>query len=42
MLNKGWIKSPNAYTYTTPNNEHNWDDMCIQLRNQQTCNFHKP
>ena len=23
------------------NSEHNWEDLCIQLRNQQTCKFDK-
>ena len=22
---------------STLNNKHNWEDMCLQLRNQQTC-----
>ena len=24
---------------TTLNNEHSWEDLCIQLRSQQTCNY---
>ena len=26
----------NFINYTTPNSEHNWEDMCTQLRKQQT------
>ena len=26
--------------HSTPNNEHNWRDLCIQLKNPQTCISH--
>ena len=25
--------------YSTLNSVHNWEDLCIQLKNQQTCTF---
>ena len=28
--------SSDFINYSTPNSEHNWEDLCIQLRNQQT------
>ena len=31
-----WTMSSNINNYSTLNNEHNWEDLCIQLRNQQT------
>ena len=31
-------KSSNSTKYSKLNNEHNWEDLGIHLRNQQTCN----
>ena len=36
-LNEIWIMSSNINNYSTLNSENNWEDLCIQLRNQQTC-----
>ena len=27
--------------YSTLNSEHNWEDMCVHIRNQQTRTFDK-
>ena len=27
------------FNYFTLNSQHDWEDLCIQLRNQQTCTF---
>ena len=29
--------SSNTNNYSTLNNEHNWEDLRVYLRNQQTC-----
>ena len=33
---------PNISNSPTTNNEHNWEDLCIQLRNQQACTSNNP
>ena len=33
---RDWSTSSNIINYYTLNNEHNWENLCIQLRNQQT------
>ena len=37
MFTRNCIVSSNINNYSTPNSEHNWEDLCIQLINQQTC-----
>ena len=39
MFKKDWTTSSNLDNYPTLDSEHNLKDMCIQLRNQQTCIF---
>ena len=36
MVRRDWTPSANIHDYSTLNNEHNWKDLYIQLRNQQT------
>jgi hypothetical protein len=38
-LKTDWSMSSNNNNHSTLNNEHNWEDLCIQLRNLQTCTF---
>ena len=35
MLENDWTASLSIVNYSTLNNEDNWEDLCIQLRNQQ-------
>ena len=37
MFKRDWTTSSNNNNYSTLNSEHNWEDVWIQLRNQQTC-----
>lgn len=37
MFRRYWSSSSNINNYSTPNTEHSWEDICIQLQNQQTC-----
>ena len=39
MFKRDWTTSSNIDKYSTLNSEHNLEDLCIQLRNQQTCTF---
>ena len=43
IVKRDWTMCSNIYNYSTLDNEHNWEDLCIQLRNQHTCtsNNHK-
>jgi subtilase family serine protease len=41
MHKRDWIASSNLIDYSTLNDEHNWEDLSIQLKNQQTCTSHK-
>jgi hypothetical protein len=36
VFNKDWTMPSNRNKYSTLNNEHKWEDLCIQVRNQQT------
>ena len=36
-LKRDWSRSSNNNNHFTLNNEHNWEDLCIQLIIQQTC-----
>ena len=36
MIKRNWTTSPNVAHYSTLNNEHNGEDLCTKLRNQQT------
>ena len=35
MFNTDWTTSSNINNYYALNKEHNWEDLCLQLRNQQ-------
>ena len=35
MFKRDWSTFSNIDNYSTLNNEHNWEDVCIQLKNQQ-------
>jgi hypothetical protein len=37
MFVRGWTTISVFIIYSTLNNEHSWEDLCIQLRNQQIC-----
>jgi hypothetical protein len=39
MFERDWIMFSNANNHSTLNNEHNSEDLCNQVRNQQTCTF---
>ena len=41
MIKGDWAMSSNINNYSTLNGEHNWELLCIQLRNQQTCTSNK-
>ena len=32
--------SSNIENYSTFNTEHDWEDLCLQLRNRHTCTIH--
>jgi hypothetical protein len=34
---RDWTTSSIIHRYSTLDSENNWEDLCIQLRNQQTC-----
>ena len=36
MLKRDWIAFTNINNYSTLNSEHNWEDLCVQSKNQQT------
>ena len=36
-LKRGWTTSSNINNYSTLNNEHNGQELCVLLRNQQVC-----
>ena len=33
QLKRDWTTPSNINNYSTLNNEHNWEDLCIQSRN---------
>ena len=37
MFKRDWTMYSNISNYSTLNSEHNWEDLCIEFRNQQTC-----
>ena len=37
MFERDWTTSSNISNYAAVSNEHNWEDLRIRLRNQQTC-----
>lgn len=37
MFENDWITFPNINNYSTFNSEHEWEELCIRLKNQQTC-----
>jgi hypothetical protein len=37
MFDRNQTMSSNIDKHSTLNNEHNWDDLCIQFKNKQTC-----
>jgi len=43
QFKRDWITSSTTSStinnYSTLNNGHDWEDLCIQIRNQQTCTF---
>ena len=41
MHKRDWTAFLNLIDYSTLNNEHNWEDLSIQSKNQQTCTSHK-
>ena len=36
MFDRDWTMSSNIHNYCTFNGEHNWEDLCNQLRIQKT------
>ena len=36
-VSRDWVTSSNINNYHILNSEHNWEDLDIQLRNQETC-----
>ena len=38
MFKSEWTTSSNIVNYSTLYSEHSWEDLCIQLKNQQICN----
>ena len=41
VFKRDWTMFSIINIYVTLNNEHNWEDLCIQLRSQQKCIYDK-
>ena len=41
MFRRDFTTSSNINNYSTLNNEHNWEDFRVHLKNQQTRTFDK-
>jgi hypothetical protein len=41
MIWRDWTTSSFYIDYTTFNIQHNWEDLCIHLKNQHTCTSNK-